>query len=170
MTAPQIVPIQVPNTTGAVRSFQHARLEIAGLEFTGGFKSIKRSRKREREMPYSNSPDPIGKTLGENKYQASAVLYYDWWMNLLQTVQQNLGPGYGDFPFTIYMSYQGQDAGYPGGLVTYVDTILNCTFDTTEADDAAGNQALVREVEFNPTKILFGGFDDLAVPFVAPPP
>jgi hypothetical protein len=163
MTAPQIVPIQVPNTTGAMRSFQHARLEIAGLEFTGGFKSIKRSRKRERELPYSNSPDPVGKTLGENKYQASAVLYYDWWMNLIQTVQLNLGPGYGDQQFTVYMSYVGTN------LVPYQDVIVGCTFDTTEADDAAGSTALVREVEFNPTKIYFGGFDDLEVPFVAPP-
>lgn len=163
MTAPQIFPIQVPLTTGAVRSFQHARLEIAGLEFTGGFKQIKRSRKRERELPYSNNPDPVGKTLGENKYQCSVVAYYDWWMNLLQTIQNNFGDGYGDQFFTIYMSYQSP--GFP----TYTDVITGCTFDTTEADDQAGNSALKREMEFNPTKIRFGGFDDLAVPFIAPP-
>ena len=106
MTA-QVTPIQVPLTNGVVRSFGHVRLEIAGLEFTGGFKSIKRSRVREREMPYSNSPDPIGKTLGENKYQCSAVVYYDWWANLMLTVETNLGPGYGDAPFNIYISYVG---------------------------------------------------------------
>ena len=159
----QIVPIQVPITNGVVRSFGHAKLQIAGLEMTGGFKSVKRSRKREREFPMSNSPDPIGKTLGENKYQCSCVFYYDWFMNLLLTVQNNLGPGYGDVSFTIYVSYVGVN------LVTYTDQILNCTFDSTDADDVAGIGALTREIEFNPTKILFNGIDDLADPLVASP-
>ena len=162
MTA-QITPIQVPLTNGVVRSFGHVRLNIAGLEFTGGFKSIKRSRKREREYPMSNSPDPVGKTLGENKYQCSAVIYYDWWMNMLQTVQNNYGAGYGDQPFTIYISYIGV------GLQTFTAQVLNCTFDSTVADDASGITALTREAEFNPTKILFGGIEDLADPLTAPP-
>lgn len=161
--AAQITPIQVPLTNGVVRSFGHVRLQIAGLEFTGGFKSIKRSRKRDREFPYSNSPDPIGKTLGENKYQCSAVVYYDWWANLLQTVQANLGPGYGDQMFTIYISYVGKN------LVTYTDQVIGCSFDSTEADDTQGTQALTREIDFAPVKILFNGVDDLEDPLVAPP-
>jgi hypothetical protein len=161
--AAQISPIQVPLTNGVVRSFGHMKLTIAGLEFTGGFKSFKRSRKRERELVMSNSPDPVGKTLGENKYEASGVLYYDWFMNLIQTVQNTLGPGYGDQPFTIYCSYVGS------GLVTYTDQIINCTFDSTEADDSAGTTALTREITFNPTKILFGGFEDLQDPLVSGP-
>jgi hypothetical protein len=161
--AAQTTPIQVPLTNGVVRSFGHVRLEIAGLEFTGGFKSIKRSRVRKREKPMSNSPDPIGKTLGENEYECSAVVYYDWWVNLLLTVEQNLGPGYGDQPFTIYISYVGKN------LNTYTDTILNCTFDSTHGDDQAGTAALTREIDFNPTKILFNGVDDLEDPLVAPP-
>jgi hypothetical protein len=160
--AAQVSPIMVPMTNGFVRSFAHVRLEIAGLEFTGGFKSIKYSRKREREFPMSNSPDPIGKTLGENKYQCSVVAYYDWWMNLLQTLQQKL-PGYGDIPFTIWTSYVGTN------LNQYSDQIVNCTLDSTEADNAAGITALTREMDFNPTKIYFGQIDDLAVPLVSPP-
>jgi hypothetical protein len=156
-------PIQVPLTTGVVRSFGHTRLVIAGLEFTGGYASFKLSRTREREMVMSNSPDPVGKTLGENKYQASVVLYYDWFMNLLFTLQNNFGPGYGDIPFTMYPSFVGAN------LNTYTDTVINCTFDTTEADNAKGVGALTREIQLNPTKILFGGIDDLAVPLVAPP-
>jgi hypothetical protein len=162
MTTP-IVPIQVPLTNGVIRSFGHVRLQMAGLEFTGGFKSIKRSRKRSREIVRSNSPDPVGKTLGENEYQCSAGIYYDWWMNMIQQINNNLGPGYGDQPFTIFVSYVGT------GLVTYTDTIINCTFDTSEADDQQGNAALIREVEFAPTKIYFGGFEDLEDPLVAPP-
>jgi hypothetical protein len=159
--AAQVTPIQVPLTNGVVRSFGHVRLRIAGLEFTGGFKSIKRSRKREREMVYSNNPDPVGKTLGENKYECSAEVYYDWWANLLATVQQELGPGYGDQPFTIFISYVGKN------LATYTDHVLNCTFDSTEADDKQGTAALTRTIDFNPTKILFNGVEDLADPLAA---
>lgn len=161
--AAQISPIQVPLTNGVVRSFGHMRLEIAGLEFTGGFKSFKRSRTRDREYAYSNSPDPVGKTLGENKYEASGVLYFDWWMNLVTTVQTQLGPGYGDAPFIIYCSYIGVN------LVTYTDTITGCTIDSTEIDDAQGTAPLVREVKFNPIKIYFNGLDDLQDPLVAAP-
>ena len=157
MTA-QLVPIQVPITNGVVRSFGHVRLEIAGLEFTGGFKSIDYSRKREREQVMSNSPDPVGKTLGENKYEAKAEVLYDWWINLLLTVQNQLGPGYGDQPFTIYVSYVGTN------LATYTDQILNCTFDSTEANNKSGTAALTRTIDFSPTKILFNGIDDLEVP------
>jgi len=159
--AAQITPIQVPLTNGTVRSFGHVRLQIAGLEFTGGFKSIKRSRKREREMPYSNNPDPIGKTLGENKYECSAELYYDWYMNLLQTIQNELGEGYGDQPFTIFISYKGK------GLVTYTDHVLGCTFDEDDGDDKQGTAALTRTINFNPTKIKFNGLDDLEDPLTS---
>lgn len=154
-------PIQVPLTNGVVWSFGHVTLEIAGLEFTGGFKSIKRSRKRNREMVRSNSPDPVGKTLGENEYQCSAVIYLAWWFALLQTVQNTLGEGYGDQPFKIFIAYNNN------GFAPFVDQVLNCTFDSTDADDQQGTAALTREVEFNPTKILFNGLDDLADPLVA---
>ena len=159
----QVSPIQVPLTNGVVRSFGHVRLNIAGLEFTGGFATVKRSRKRKREYVMSNSPDPVGKTLGENEYQASVVMYYDWFMNLLLTVQNTLGAGYGDQPFTMYVSYMGVN------LSPYTDTIINCTFDSTDANDTKGTGALTREIELTPTKILFGGYDDLQDPLVAAP-
>ena len=164
MTQPaNIVPIQVPLTTGVVRSFGHTRVQIAGLEFTGGYKQVKLKRTRTREMPMSNSPDPVGKTLGENKYEASIVAYYDWWANMLLTIQQQLGPGYGDIPFTMFVSFVGTN------LVPYTDIVQNCTFDTTDASDQAGITALTREIDLNPTKIYFLGIDDLQVPLVAPP-
>ncbi len=153
----------VPLTNGVVYSFGHVKLVMAGLEFTGGFKSIKRSRVRSREMVESNSPDPVGKTLGTNKYQCSVVLYLAWWYAMLNTVQQTLGAGYGDQPFLIKVAYNAN------GFVPFQDTIINCTFDSTHADDGVGAGALTREVEFNPTKILFNGIDDLADPLTAPP-
>lgn len=158
----QISPIMVPITNGVVRSFGHVKLQIAGMDFTGGFKSIDYSRKRDREMVMSNSPDPIGKTLGENKYEAKAEVYMDWLMNLIATVE-NIAPGYGDQPFTIYVSYVGAN------LTTYTDTILNCTIDSTENNNKQGTAALTRTIDFAPTKILINGLDDLADPLQAPP-
>lgn len=156
----QVTPIQVPLTTGAVRSFQNARVNMAGMEFTGGIKSIKYSRVRERELVYSNSPDPVGKTLGENKYECTVVVLYDWWANLLATVEGELGPGYGDQQFTVFATFVGKN------LVTYTDEIIGCTFDSTTADDSAGTQALTREIVLNPIKIKFNGVDDLEDPLV----
>jgi hypothetical protein len=154
-------PIQVPLINGVVYSFGHIGLDIAGLQFTGGFQSIKYSRKRNREMVRSNSPDPVGKTLGENEYQASAIMYLAWWNALMQTIKNTLGAGYGDQSFTVYVKYAAN------GFDPIVDTIINCTFDTSDADQSAGPGALVRTVEFNPTKILFNGLDDLENPLVA---
>lgn len=158
----QTSPLMVPITNGVVRSFGHVRANFAGLDLTGGIVSLSRSRKREREMAYSNNPDPIGKTLGENHYAASIEVYFDWWANMLATVQR-IAPGYGDQPFTIFCSYVGAN------LVVLTDQILNCTFDTTEADDKQGIKALTRKIDLNPTKILFNGIDDLADPLVAAP-
>ena len=154
-------PVQVPLINGVVYSFGHIGLQIAGLQFTGGFKSIKYSRKRNREMVRSNSPDPVGKTLGENEYAASAVVYKAWYDALLNTIASSLGPGYGDQSFTIFVTYNAT------GFQPTVDTIVNCTFDTTEADHSQGPAALERTIDFNPTKIYFNGQDDLANPLVA---
>ena len=156
----QVSPIQVPLTNGVVRSFGHVRLNIAGIDFTGGFKSIKRKRTRAREDVMSNSPDPVGKTLGENKYECSAVMYLDWYYNVINTLQ-SLAPGYGDQPFTIFISYVGVN------LTAYTDIVQNCTFDDDSGDDSAGTTALTREVNFHPTKILFNGLDDLADPLIS---
>ena len=157
MTA-QVTPIQVPLTNGVVRSFGHVRMNLAGIDFTGGFTEVSRKRERKRELAMSNSPDPIGKTLGENTYEASVVMYYDWFMNTIQTINQQLGAGYGDQPFTLYVSYVGV------GLVPYTDIILGCTFDSTDAKDSKGIGALTRAINLNPVKIKFGGLDDLADP------
>jgi len=155
-------PIAVPLTNGVVWSFGHVDLQMAGLEFTGGFKSFKRSRKRNREIVYSNSPDPVGKTLGQNEYQAGGELYLAWWFALINTVQETLGTGYGDQSFTTLVSYNAN------GFTPFQDIIINCTVDSTEVDESAGTGALTRNVELTPTKIFFNGIDDLADPLVPP--
>jgi hypothetical protein len=154
----QLAPIQVPLINGVLYSFAHITLRIAGLEFTGGFTKIKYSRKREREIVYSNSPDPVGKTLGENRYAASAEFLLPWWNAFMLTLENTLGPGYGDRSFTVSVAFNN------AGFTPMVDTIIGCTFDSTEADDGKGTSALVRSVDFNPLKIKFNGKEDLINP------
>lgn len=156
----QITPILVPVTNGFVQGFANVRLNAAGMDFTGGFQSIKRSRKRDRELVESNSVDPVGKTLGMNKYQCSAIFLYAWFLNFIKTINNNLGAGYADQPFTIYIG-NTQDAT---GLVTSTDIVLGCTLDSTDADDVKGIGALTRPIEFNPIKIKFNGLEDAADP------
>ena len=159
---PGFTPIQVPLINGVAYSFAHIELQIAGLSFTGGFKSIKYERTREREMLYSNSPDPVAQTLGQNKYTCSAVLYLAWWYALKATVQQTLGLGYGDQAFTVNVNYNA-----PGFFDPFMDSIQGCHFDSTKADQSAGITALEREIDFKPLKIYFDQDDDLAVPLQA---
>jgi len=90
-------------------------------------------------------------------------MYMDWVYNLIQTIQQQLGEGYGDQPFSVYVSYVGAN------LTTYTDTILGGTFDSFEAAHKQGTGALTCNVDFQPTKILINGLDDLAVPLQTPP-
>jgi hypothetical protein len=138
-------------------------MAIAGLEFTGGFKSIKYSRKRNREMVRSNNPDPVGKTLGENEYACTAEVYLAWWFATLNTIQSQLGTGYGDQFFDIKVSYNAN------GFTPFQDVILGCTFDSTEGDNSQGTGALTRTIDFAPLKILFNSVDDLANPLQASP-
>lgn len=160
MTQPLVTPVQVPLTNGSVRSFGHVRLKIAGMDFNGGFTRIMRKRSRKREIAYSNNPDPIGKTLGENSYECRAMMYVDWYYALIATINNNLGPGYTDQPFSIFISYGGVN------LNKYTDQVINCTFDDDDGSDEQGTKALTREVNFNPTKILFNGLDDNADPLI----
>lgn len=155
-----VTPIQVPLTDGAIRSFGHIRLNVGGLDFDGGFKSIKYSRTRKRDKVMSNSADPVGKTLGENDYKCTAVFLFDWWANFIQQVQNTLGAGYGDQSLTIMVNRVGV------GLTVYQDTILGCTIDSTDVSDESGTKELTREIDFGPLKILFNGLDDLETPLV----
>jgi hypothetical protein len=157
------VPIEVPLINGVLWSFAHIEVQIAGLSFHGGFKAIKYSRERKREKVYSNSPDPVGQTLGQNEYTGSCTVYLAWWQAMLATVQQTLGPGYGDQAFTVLVSYEAE------GFAPIQDVLLGCHLDSTKADQSVGTTALEREVDLNPLKILFNGIDDLATPLRADP-
>ncbi len=155
-------PIQVPLINGVMYSFAHCQVEIAGMKFRGGFKSIDYERTRKRDFPMSNSPDPVGKTIGENEYKASAEIYLAWWYAMIQTVVAELGPGYGDRPFLVTAAYSAE------GFDEFQDVIQNCTIDSTKVAQAAGTGALTRTVDFGPTKILFNSLDDLANPLAKP--
>lgn len=151
-------PVAVPLINGAAYSFAHIRLKIAGLEFNGGFKAIKYSRKREREKLESNSPDPVAKSLGMNRYEASVEVYTAWWKVLKDTIKNQIGPGYGDQFFDTFVSYSAL------GFEPMTDVIVGCTLDTTDIDHSAGIPGLTRMIDLTPLKIYFDRDDDLQVP------
>src|SRR4051812_49243375 len=153
-----VSPIQVPLTKGAGWSFPHIELKIAGLNFRGGFKAIKYKRERKRDEMRSNSPDPVGLSLGENTYSASLTVWPQWWLNLLRTVQTLVGKGYGDQTFDVFVSF-GRSV-----LDPFQDVIQGCHFDSTDVDHTAGTAPLDRTIDLRPLKILFDGTDDLETP------
>jgi len=158
-----IAPLQVPLINGAIRSFGHVVLNAAGMDFTGGVLSIDYDRTRERERVYTNNPDPVGDTLGENKYTGEMEVLFDFAQNFIQTVQQQLGPGYGDQFFTVFVSYTGTN------LQPITDVLQGCKIDSMKASNKKGTTALSRTIKLNPLKILFQQIDDLANPLQAPP-
>lgn len=160
MTA-AVSPIQFPLLNGVRHSFTSIELKFAAVpggpsisQVFFGFKSLNYTRTRNRVLVRGNSPDPLGKTQGENDYSADCELYLAEW-NLLMTT---LGPGYGDAAFMIQASYSAN------GFDTIQDTVTGCTIDSTEASQSQGPDPLTRKINLMPLKVLFNGVDDLATP------
>lgn len=123
-----------------------------------GFKSINYNRTRDREIVRGNHPDPIGKTRGENSYDAEVEVY----LAEFDALMKELGPGYGDQMFTLLVHF------VEGGFANLQDEIQGCTFDSSDASNAQGTSALTRKIKLNPTKILFDGVDDVTTPLTPP--
>lgn len=151
-------PIAYPLINGVRHSFASIELKLNGQIFIG-FKSINYTRTRSRSLVRGNSPDPLGKTQGDNDYSADFELYLAEW-NLFQS---QLGPGYGDKFYQILATYSAN------GFDTIQDVINGCTVDSTEASQSQGPDPLVRKFDAKPLKILFNGIDDLATPLAGTP-
>lgn len=152
-------PIPYALTNGVRHDCSSIELKIFGVVYIG-FKSIKYSRKRNRTMVRGNHPDPLGKTRGTNDYDATCELY----LAEFNRLQADLGPGYGDVPVPITVTYT------ENGFDTIQDVLQGCTLDSTEdAGGEGGADPLTRKFSLSPTKILFNGIDDLATPLVGVP-
>lgn len=148
-------PIQYPLINGVRHSFASIELKLNSQIFIG-FKSINYTRTRSRSKVRGNSPDPLGKTMGENDYTADCEVYIAEW-NLFQEL---LGPGYGDVFFPVLVTYSAN------GFDTIQDVINGCTMDSTEASNSQGPDPTIRKFDLAPLKILYNGIDDLATPLV----
>ena len=147
--------IAYPMINGAAFSYASIELNCDGQLFTA-FESIDYGRKRTRDEIRGNHPDPLSKTIGENKYTASASIEVaEWYMFLNQ-----LGPGYGDYFFTITVT------GNSPILGVFQDVIKGCTIDEVTAQLKRGASGLYKKIDFAPLKILEDGVDDCAVPLV----
>lgn len=148
-------PIAVPLVNGYRFSFASITLRVKDTKIVG-FKSIEYDRERSREKVRGNHPDPIGKTRGENEYNASLELY----RAEFDLIRAQLGPGYGDVVFDVFVAY-GET-----GFDTVTDEILGCTLDTSSGGGSQGPDALTVTCDLNPLKIRFGGEDDVEFPLV----
>jgi len=151
-------PIQYPFVNGTRHSFASIELKLANQIFIG-FKSINYNRTRDRAEVRGNSPDPLGKTIGENKYTADCEIYLAEW-NQFQALLEEQGTGYGDQFFTVLVTYSAN------GFDTIQDEIIGCTMDSTDASNGQGSDPTVRKFDMSPLKIKFNGIDDLASPLV----
>ena len=151
-------PLQFPLINGSMFSYSSIELNMNGTIFRG-FKSIDYSRKRDRPAQYGNSPDPLGKPVGKNSYEATGEIYVAEFRNFVQS----LGAGYGDVYFQVTVTYQ------QNGFDTVQDVIDGCTLDEMSASFTEGTDALSQKFALNPLKILFNMVDDLAVPLISPP-
>lgn len=150
-----------PLVTGARHGFASLSADFklpSGQTLTfRGWKSLNYSRTRDRGIVRGNHPDPLGKTRGENSYDADCEVY----LAEFDALKEALGPGYGDVAFTLLVHF------VEGGFTGTQDEILGCTFDSTEASHSQGTDALTRKFKLSPLKILFDGVDDLAIPLTA---
>ncbi len=144
-----ISPIQIPVTNGFVRSIANVRLEAAGLSLPGGFAEVMRKRTRNRERVYSNNVDPVGDTDGQNEYEGTVQLYYDWYANFLATIRNNFGRGYGSQNFNVFLTYVGAN------VPVYFDVLVGCKFDNDEVNAQKGTSPLISNVNLRPLKIYF---------------
>lgn len=167
------VAIPYPLINGTRQDFNNVELKMAGLIFVG-FKSITYKRSRKRDMPRGNSPDPLGKTIGENEYTGECEIYLAEWkvfkdalksLAVLQGVPSAVAPGsgYGDVLFPIYVT-KGSSL-----FDTQMDTLLGCSVDETDSNNSRSPDALTIKINLSPIKILFDGDDDLGTTLVAPP-
>lgn len=147
--------IQYPLINGVRHSFSSIEAKLAGSIFLG-MKSINYSRTRSRGWARGTSPDPLGKTLGDNEYKADVELYLAEFNVFI--VNALGGAGYGDVFFSVSVTYTLPN------FDTIVDQIIGCTLDTTDASNSQGTDPTLRKFELNPTKILYNGLNDLAVP------
>ena len=153
MTAVATIPY--PMTNGARQSYVSLEAKLNGQIFMGITK-IDYKRNRERTVITGTNADPLGKTRGENKYEASCELYLAEWNQFMVSTMG--GAGYGDVFFTVDVTYSEKN------LDMIHDTLLGCTIDSTEASNAKGTEGTLRTVNLSPLKILFNGVDDNATP------
>ncbi len=146
--------ISYPDTVGFRAGFNSTIVKIDGQEFTG-YKEGKLSRKRERGIVKGANADPLGKTRGSNTYEASLTVYV---AEFKAFVLDHFGAGYGDRAWTLEVTIT------ENGYDTQTHYAFGCTIDTSDFSFSEGNDALMIQMDFGPTKVLFAGIDDNARP------
>jgi hypothetical protein len=151
-------PLQFPMINGLRHDWSSIELK-ANSQLFMGIKAIDYEWTREVAMVRGFSPDPLGQTRGTNSYGCTVEMYLAEWNLFLS----QLGSGYGDTFFSISSSYA------ENGFDQITDQIIGTRLIGCAANMTQGSDPLTRKLKFQPTKIKYQGFDDLATPLTAPP-
>lgn len=155
-------PVKSKLINGVRHSFASTILTITGpgeIWRPKGFSSITFGRERERGEVRGPHPDPIAKTRGQNKYNATLKMYLAELNYLVRVVLG--GPGYGDRFFPVQLQY------LENGLDPVSIDIQACNLDKQSVDNATGTDATQIEVDLHPLKIIWNGEDDVDDPLAA---
>jgi hypothetical protein len=153
-----MTPLAFPEINGLRHDYSSIELKANGLLFMG-IKSIEYEWSREVALVRGFSPDSLGQCRGFNTNTCSIEMYLAEWNLFLNS----LGDGFGDGFFSIQVSYAET------GFDQITDYILGARLIGVSASMSQGSDPLTRKLKFQPTKIQYQGFDDLASPLSAPP-
>jgi hypothetical protein len=153
-----MTPLQFPMISGLRHDWSSVELK-ANSQIFMGVKSLDYEWTREVAMVRGFSPDPLGQTRGTNTFGCSIEVYLAEWNLFLS----QLGTGFGDVFFSIQASFA------ENGFDQITDQILGTRLIGIAASMSQGSDPLTRKMKFQPTKIKYQGFDDLATPLAAPP-
>lgn len=151
-------PLSFPEINGLRHDWSSIELK-ANSQLFMGIKSIDYEWTREVALVRGFSPDPLGQTRGTNTFGCSIELYLAEWNLFLS----QLGNGFGDTFFSIQISFA------ENGFDQITDQVLGSRLVGIAASMSQGSDPLTRKAKFQPTKIKYQGFDDLATPLAAPP-
>lgn len=139
--------IPYPLINGHRCSWAEIEIRIAGLKQLA-VKEISYKSSLEGADVYGTGPMPLGRTLGQAKFEASITLMKEEADELIMS----LGPGYGEVWFDIVVQYR-----LLGGLSVSTDTIRGCRIKGEDHSFSQSADGLAVKYELHPVAVLRNG-------------
>lgn len=163
-----LTPIKYPVVNGVRQSIASCTLEIIPTLANGspgpawrpkGWSKLSFDRTRETGDVYGPHPDPLGQTLGQNKYTGALTMYLAEWNYLARQILG--GPGYGNRFFSIVCTYTAN------GFDPVKVELRGCRMLKSSIDNSVGTDATQVEMDLKPIKVIWNDEDDVDDPLAA---